>query len=99
MMARRAGAMLGLLAFSVTVSGGLIAGNPVMHTLQRGLVALFLFSVLGFALGWAAHLVIREYERSREAEFEKRHQSSSGDTDVDAAGASEGVSDGELNGA
>lgn len=99
MISRRAGAMLGLLAFSVAVAGGLYTDSTVMRTLERGLEALFLFSVLGFVLGCVAERVVREYERTREAELEVRHVPASRDKDVVSAGTSEGTSESELSGA
>jgi len=99
MISRRAGAMLGLLAFSVAVAGGLYTDSTMMRTLERGLEALFLFSVLGFVLGCVAERVMHEYERTREAEFENHHVPGSDDKDVVSTGTSEGTSEGGLSGA
>jgi hypothetical protein len=68
-MPRVAGASLGLLAFSVVLIGGLISQNPATVTLSRGILALFLFFLIGLALGMAAQHVIAEYERQRKDEL------------------------------
>lgn len=65
MVARYTGASLGLLAFAVSIAGGLLAQNPVTVTLSRGILALFLFFFLGIALGTAAQYVLSEYEGQR----------------------------------
>ena len=93
MIARNSGPILGLFAFSVTLSAGLIVQNPVIITLQRGLFALLVFFVLGLVLGWAAQLVVREYERSRQAEIAQRYPLDSDDTDVVTEAASGSMPD------
>jgi hypothetical protein len=86
-VARFAGAALGLLAFTITVIAGLLAQNPVGVTLSRSLFALLLFCLLGLALGTAAQLVIAEYESSAQAEIRKKYgpesaEAVNGDSDV-----------------
>ncbi len=98
MIARYAGSILGLFAFTVTVFAGLIVRNPVIITLQRGVFALLVFCVLGLVLGWAAQLVVREYARSREAEIAKRYPLDSDDTDVVTDDASGSMPDSGLTG-
>ena len=84
MVARFAGAILGLLAFSITILAGLYVQNPVTVILSRGIFALFVFSLMGFALGMAAELVISEYEKSRESQIRKqREEDSTGLDDTD----------------
>ena len=73
MVARCAGASLGLLAFSITTVAGLYAGNGVLVTLSRSLLALFLFCVIGLLLGRAAGIALAEHERSRRTEIQKRY--------------------------
>jgi hypothetical protein len=87
------------LAFAVTVTGGVLASNPIMLTLERGLLALFFFCLLGLVLGWAARLVLREYEQGREAALRERFERASDDTDVAGERAAEVVSDGSGTGA
>jgi len=71
MVARLAGASLGLLAFSVTIAAGLYANNPPMVTLSRSIFALITFCILGFFFGLAAQSVIAEYQRSQRAKIER----------------------------
>src|SRR3990172_10396916 len=73
MVARYAGAGLGLLAFTIVVTAGLIARNPVTVTLSRSIFALFLFCLIGLVLGRIAQLVVAEHEHKRETEIRKRH--------------------------
>lgn len=63
MVARFAGASLGLLAFTVAVVCGLIVRNPVTVTLSRGILALFVFCLIGMVLGAIAQMVITEHEK------------------------------------
>jgi hypothetical protein len=99
MIARHAGAILGLFAFTVTVSAGLIVRNPVAVTLQRGMFAMLMFFVLGLVVGWAAQLVVREYERNCKDEIARRYPLDSDDKDVVADEASGSVPESELTGA
>ena len=79
MIARFAGAMLGLLAFTITVFAGLWVHNPVSVTLSRSILALFIFCVIGLVLGGAAQLVVTEHEKKRESEIRERfHKEPSG---------------------
>ena len=73
MLARFSSAMLGLLAFAIVTMAGLYVQNPVTVTLSRGILALFLFSFIGFVLGWAAQTVVAEYTKAREAHIDKRY--------------------------
>lgn len=83
MVARYAGASLGLLAFSITVFAGLAVNNPLLVTLSRGILALFLFCLIGLIVGTAAERVVREHERSREAELRKQFEEASADPNQD----------------
>jgi len=74
MVARFAGASLGLLAFSVTIAAGLYANNPPLVILSRSVFALFTFCVLGILFGVAAQSVIAEYERSRRSKIERTYR-------------------------
>ncbi len=76
-VARYAGAALGLLAFTITIITGLLAQNPVSVTLSRSLLALLLFCLLGLALGTAANMVITEFETSGQADIRKKYRSDS----------------------
>jgi hypothetical protein len=69
MVARFAGASLGLFAFTVAVIAGIYVQNPVTVTLSRGIFALFLFYGIGLVLGAAAQAVVREHEKKRESEI------------------------------
>ena len=72
-MARYAGASLGLLAFTIVVTAGLIARNPVTVTLSRSIFALFLFCLIGLVLGRIAQMAVAEHEHKRETEIRKRY--------------------------
>jgi hypothetical protein len=74
LVARYTGASLGLLAFAVAITGGLLAQNPVTVTLSRGILALFLFFLLGIALGTAAQYVLSEYEGQRMSQLGGPHR-------------------------
>ena len=71
MVARYTGASLGLLAFTIVVTAGLIAQNPVTVTLSRSIFALFLFCLIGLVLGRIAQMVVAEHEHKRETEIRK----------------------------
>jgi len=73
MVARYAGASLGLLAFTIVVTAGLIAQNPVTVTLSRSIFALFFFCLIGLVLGRVAQVVVAEHENKRETEIRKRY--------------------------
>ena len=73
MLARYAGASLGLLAFTIVVTAGLIARNPVTVTPSRSIFALFLFCLIGLVLGRIAQLVVAEHEHKRDTEIHKRY--------------------------
>lgn len=99
MIARYAGAILGLFAFTVTVSAGLVVRNPVSITLQRGMFAMLVFFILGLVVGWAAQLVVREYERNRQDDIAQRYPLDSSDKDVAVDEASGSMPESELTGA
>ncbi|UCE60319.1 MAG: hypothetical protein JSU63_00945 [Phycisphaerales bacterium] len=92
MVARFAGASLGLLAFSITAFAGLYVQNPIAVTLARSILALFVFFFIGLALGGAAELVVREYEKGREADIRKRFEAASTGHDGASGGQNESVS-------
>jgi len=71
-MERRIGASLGCLAFSVSVFGGLMVGNPIETIVRRSLLALFGFFVLGVSVGWISGRVIAERNEQLEEELEAR---------------------------
>ncbi|MEK6797715.1 MAG: hypothetical protein AABZ12_01985 [Planctomycetota bacterium] len=72
MVARYAGASLGLFAFFVAVVGGILADNPPAVTLSRGILALLTFCLIGMLLGAAAQLVVDEHQRQRETAIRDR---------------------------
>jgi len=74
MVARLTGAALGLLAFTVTVISGMVVENPVTVTLSRSILALFIFCLLGMALGAAAQAVVAEHESRRVEEIKERYR-------------------------
>jgi hypothetical protein len=66
MAPRAIGAALGLLAFSTTIVAGLVVRNPIGVTLMRSIWAMFLFCVIGLAIGAAVQTIVREHTRGRE---------------------------------
>lgn len=72
MVARYAGASLGLFAFAIAVFGGMAARNPFAVTLSRGILALFVFCLIGLVLGHMAQRVVTEHAQTREAELRAR---------------------------
>ncbi len=72
MVPRYAGASLGLLAFAIVTTAGLLNQNPLTVTLSRAILAMFVFFFMGMALGYAAQLVVREHERKRESQIRAR---------------------------
>ena len=81
MVARFTGASLGLLAFTITVIGGLFVQNPLTVTLSRSVFALFVFCLLGLVLGAMAQRVVDEYETNQREEILKRYREESVDSD------------------
>ena len=65
MIVKFSGAILGLLAFSVAVVGGLWVGNPATVVLSRAIWSLVVFCALGLVVGFAAHAVVEEYAHRR----------------------------------
>ena len=86
MVARFAGAGLGLLAFAVTTTAGLIAQVPADVTLSRSILALFLFCVIGLLLGGVAQCVINEHRKAEELRIFARFEENNADTDGGVAG-------------
>lgn len=66
MIARFAGGVLGLLAFSVAAVLGLVAGNPPMTIVTRSIWALVVFCVLGLVVGAAAQAVVNDFVGKQE---------------------------------
>ncbi len=85
MVARFVGVSLGLLAFTVTIIAGLLVQNPVTVTLSRGILALFLFCLIGLVLGAVAQIVVDEHVETRESEILKRYRDEP--TEPDQAGS------------
>jgi hypothetical protein len=83
MVARYAGASLGLLAFAITTTAGLLANNPVDVTLSRSIQSLFVFFGIGTVLGMVTQRVIAEHEKSREDKIRERYHEERVNTDVD----------------
>ncbi len=81
MIARFAGAMLGLLAFTITAGAGLYVQNPAAVTLSRSILALFIFCGLGLVLGGAAQMVVAEHEKKCESQIRKRYLEEPSDTE------------------
>lgn len=67
-MIRRVAVILGLLAFCITILGGLVRQNSIEYTLGRALWAMGCFCLIGLGVGWAAQHVVREH---RAKQFEE----------------------------
>ena len=87
MVTRFSGAGLGLLAFAVTTTAGLIAQVPADVILSRSILALFLFCVMGLLLGGVAQRVIDEHRKGEESRIHARFEESNADTDGGIAGS------------
>ncbi len=68
-MVRRAMAVLGLLAFTITIVGGLAGGSRVEFILPRALWAMGLFCFLGWIVGWCAERVVAEHRVKQREEI------------------------------
>ncbi len=68
-MVRRAMAVLGLLAFTITILGGLAGGNRVEFILPRALWAMGLFCLMGWIVGWCAERVVAEHRTKQHEEI------------------------------
>jgi hypothetical protein len=64
-MGRRYAAVLGLLAFSVTIARGIAANGTCESVLGQAIAALFVFMLLGGIAGWLAERAIDDDIRSR----------------------------------
>lgn len=67
-MLRRTMGVMGLLAFAITVLGGLSGGNTVEFILPRALWAMAIFCLLGLIVGWAAEMIVQEHQAKQYAE-------------------------------
>lgn len=63
---RSIAAALGLLAFSVSILGGLWVRNPVTAILSRAIWAMIAFSIIGLLAGWVVSIVLLEHRADRE---------------------------------
>ena len=81
MIARFTGAGLGLLAFTITVTAGVVVGNPIATTLSRSILALFVFCLVGLALGAAAQVVIADHVERRESQIRENYARKTADAD------------------
>lgn len=73
-MARLTGACAGMLAFSIAIFRGLSVGNSVEIILQRAIIALIVFCLIGLILGGMAKRIIVEYALDKEKEIMARFQ-------------------------
>jgi hypothetical protein len=62
-------AVLGLLAFTITILGGLAGGNRVEFILPRALWAMGMFCLLGWIIGWCAERVVQEHRGKQREEI------------------------------
>ena len=90
MIARYAGASLGLLAFAIAVMGGLATRNPFTVTLSRGILAMFVFCLIGLVLGRLAQMVVSEHETKRETEIRAHFADGTAAGKTPTGGASSG---------
>lgn len=83
MLAKLLAGILGLMAFFLCISGGLLAGTRAEVAIGRSLKAMLLFCLLGYLLGWAAESAIHEHVRT---EAQKALAKTSEQTETDDAG-------------
>jgi hypothetical protein len=77
-MARILAAQLGLLAFSVAIIAGLLAGNSFNTIVTRAIVALFVAALAGQLAGWAGRLVLRDHLLQRKLKIDREHHEKRG---------------------
>ncbi len=90
-MVRLVGASLGFLAFALAILAGVWSGNPIAVIVERAILALVLFFLLGASLGWVAQRVIDERVGQRRAEMEARFAAAGPAGAPDGAAAKEAV--------
>ena len=90
MLARLVGGSLGLLAFVVALVAGLVAHNPATTILSRGILAMFVFCLIGLGLGTAAELVVTEHEGKRKREIEEQYRAPASDEEESSEDSSTG---------
>lgn len=73
-MVRSIGAQLGLLAFTVAIVAGLVAGNSVTTVLIRALLVMLAACVIGQAVGWAGKLALREHLQRKKLQIDCQHR-------------------------
>ena len=95
-MVRLTGACAGLLAFSVAILRGLSVGNPARVILERAILALILFCIIGMILGRISRVVILEYALNKEKEIMARFRGNPESADSDDAEAGS-LGDGAAN--
>ena len=67
------GSQLGLFAFAVALGAGALAGNSIVLTLTRALLALGAGMLVGQFAGWTAKQVLREHLVKRKLEIDQQH--------------------------
>ena len=77
MIGRYTGAILGMLAFSVSIVAGLWAGNPATVILSRAIWALIVFCVIGLVCGGIAQFIVSDYAKRRHSELLAEHEKAS----------------------
>ncbi len=73
MLIGRIGAQVALLAFSLSLLAGLVAGNTPVTVLSRALVMLVVALVLGQFVAWCGHIVLLDYLTQRKARIDTEH--------------------------
>lgn len=61
LLARTAGACLGLTGFAVAIIAGLAAGNSPARVLFAAIVSMLVCQIVGLGLGWVLGRVAREH--------------------------------------
>lgn len=69
----RLGAQFALLAFTVSIIAGFLAGNSAMVILTRALVAMVLALFIGQLVGWGCKLVLREHLQAIKRDIDLIH--------------------------
>lgn len=73
MLIGRIGAQVALLAFSLSLLAGLLAGNTPVTVLSRALLMLVVALVLGQLVAWCGHVVLLDYLTQRKATIDTEH--------------------------
>jgi hypothetical protein len=67
-MARRFAAVLGLVAFGVTMFRGVVDGRAEEMAIWDAIGVMFLFAIVGAIAGWIANMIVSEAAGSKSSQ-------------------------------